>query len=462
MIEQGNMESEMKEVSKELPQLESRPVPDDEKQEQQQQPKRHAEVRDGGEISAAAADCDVAAAEQSKGDVSAVDDRHRGSPISVEDLEAPVASTGKKRAKKGRLWKKNRGKQKSNVLDEAQPEGLPICVEEPQPSTSPPPDTTTTMGTGTSASSAVQESEKTSENEDDRGIGNAQEVPQTDSTADLPEVDQSGSHAATVGRNESLEDILDFEEEQMHQIEAGLSAASSRPTLEWGLCGEDDRGPPVRTPPRTPPLREPRGKHKQQGQGQGREQAPAPPGHQQSQSPREPWKRKPMESRGGGGGGRHELLRSSSMSQPQSPAVTVDAQKLEGMSEWNRIKAMQHSAAAEVASHKNWVPRKGIQRGSEGGGGGGDHNKGRGKGKQGRGEQVSQHSHHTKELARQKFEADLRIKQEELLQRSKQTLKAEIQKVKKIEATRKGRDELELELERNLVYLNGELIYLNQ
>ncbi|BBN16356.1 hypothetical protein MPTK1_7g05680 [Marchantia polymorpha subsp. ruderalis] len=458
------MESEMKEVTKELPQLESRPVLDEENQEQQQQPKRHSEV--GGEISAAsavttAAHCDAVAAEHSKGDVSAVDDGHRGSPISVEDSEAPVASTGKKRAKKGRLWKKNRGKQKSNVIDEAQSEGLPICVEEPQLSTSLPPDTTTTMGTGTSTSSAVKESEKTPEKEDDHVSGNAQEVPQTNSTADFSEVDhQSGSHATTVGRNEPLVDILDFDEEQMHQIEAGLAAASARPTLEWGLCGEDDRGPPVRTPPRTPPHREPRGKNKQQGQGQGREQAAGapPPGHQ-SQSPREPWKRKPMESRGGG---RHESLRSSSISQPQSPAVTVDAQKLEGMSEWNRIKAMQHNAAAEVASHKNWVPRKGIQRGIEVGGGGVDQNKGRGKGKQGRVEQVLQHSHHTKELARQKFEADLRIKQEELLQRSKQTLKAEIQKVKKIEATRKGRDELELELERNLVYLNGELIYLNQ
>lgn len=78
------------EVTKELPQLESRPVLDEENQEQQQQPKRHSEV--GGEISAAsavttAAHCDAVAAEHSKGDVSAVDDGHRGSPISGKFLD---------------------------------------------------------------------------------------------------------------------------------------------------------------------------------------------------------------------------------------------------------------------------------------------------------------------------------------------------------------------------------------
>ncbi|KAL2612423.1 hypothetical protein R1flu_024115 [Riccia fluitans] len=362
-------------------------------------------------------------------------------PISTEG--AAVASTGKKKHKK-KLWKKNRKQKANKDASESVVELLSIRVEEPPPA---PVSTSTTASTP--APAVPQESHKKLENEDHNTSDNGPKVERDSGVTSAGVDDESGSQEA--GKCESVKDILDFEDEQKYEIEIG--GPSARPSLEWGLCGEDDRGTPTRTPPPTSPLREPRTKNK--GQVEGREQPSSPGPRHMSQSPRDPWRRKLSES-----WARHEPMRSSScIVQPPSPSVsTIEPSKLEGLSEWNRIKAIQQHAAAEVASHKNWIPRKGIQRAE-----GGDNSKGRGKAKQSRGEQNLQQlssGHHA--TARQKFDADLKLKQDELLQRSKQSLKAEFQKAKRIETTRKGRDELELELERNLVYRDGELIYLNQ
>ncbi|KAL3683493.1 hypothetical protein R1sor_001515 [Riccia sorocarpa] len=374
--------------------------------------------------------------------------------------DVAAASSSSKKKHKKKVWKKNRGKQKATKeAGEPEVELLSIRVEEPPPAPGavstaadlPTSAASSTVGTPTSA--ALQESGKKLENEDHKTSENGPKAHIRDSAASSAGAeDQASSQAAAAGESESVRDILDFEDEQKYEIK--IDRASTRPALEWGLCVEDDRETLNRTPPRTPPSREPRLKNK--GQAEGREQPSSPGARQvnnQGNSPRDPWKRKLSESRG-----RHEPMRSTSLVQPPSPSVsTIDASKLEGLSEWNRIKAMQQHSAGEVASHKNWIPRKGIQRNE-----GGDHSKGRGKAKQGRGEQSAQlnSSHHA--VARQKFDADLKLKQEELLQRSKQSLKAEIQKAKRIETARKGRDELEQELERNLVYRDGELIYLNQ
>ncbi|CAM6099156.1 unnamed protein product [Calypogeia fissa] len=150
------------------------------------------------------------------------------------------------------------------------------------------------------------------------------------------------------------------------------------------------------------------------------------------------WRRRPMETR----------LRQDTPKSTGKLGLDGEPKK----EEHQDFRSRSQYGAEPQATHKNWIPRRGLHTRGEGEGRS-EQSKARGKGKQGRDAEAQNQF-------KQKFEADLRIKQEELFQKSKLSLK-EIQKQKRIEQTRKGEDQLEMELNKNLVYEDGELFYLN-